>query len=164
MSATDASKPSNVTATLRYLKWEKLYESQRPYQIYCPTEDTAIPKSNLSFEDGPEELIHDARHAEESFDLDRNGFTFVEYEYNPAWFTQPNLIEKYYLPVISRLVEKALGGKIVVQILEYQVIILCLLLLILVSLAILQRTKTYLDSPPRSEKTSLSRLRMALLT
>ena len=75
MSTTDASKPSDVTATLQYLKWEKLYESQKPYQVYFPTEDTPIPKSNLSFEDGPEELIHDARYAEESFDLDRNGFT-----------------------------------------------------------------------------------------
>ncbi len=167
MSDTENVQPSDVRATLRYLKWDKLYEFQRPYQIYCPTEDPTIPKSNLSFEDGPEELIHDARRAKVSFDPDRNGFTFVEHEYNPAWFTQPSLIEKYYLPAISRLVEKTLGGEVTVQILEYQVPIHTLSCSFSPSISaiILQRSTTHLPLfHSRSGKTSLSRLKMALLT
>lgn len=117
-------KPYNVSATLKYLRWQKLYESEKPYQIYCPIEESDIQASNLSFEKGPVEIVHDARHTGRGFHLDRNGFTVVEHDCDPSWFKEPETIERHYLPAISQLLKNSLGNDSKVYIFEYQVMMM----------------------------------------
>ena len=64
------------------------------------------------FKPGDKEVMHDVRGSPKPLNLDTNGLTLDIFEHQREWFNDPSLVEKYYIPGITRLLEKQCNGKI----------------------------------------------------
>lgn len=97
--------------TLKFLDWQELYETEKPFQIFINIPDEAEDKrtSNLVFED-VETAVHDVRGREKDFDLDKNGFRFLRHSSSLDDFHNKELIEKIYLPEVEALLRKEVEG------------------------------------------------------
>jgi len=96
-----------LIATLKFLDWQELYETEKPFQIFINIPDEAEDKrtSNLVFED-VEVAVHDVRGREKDFDLDTNGFRFLKHSSILDDFHSKALIEDIYLPEVEALLRK----------------------------------------------------------
>jgi hypothetical protein len=104
--------PLNERATLTYLKWDKLYEAEKPFQIFVDLpEGVDDPRTdNLIFESETEQDILDVRGREESFNLNDHGFQFVRHKTSVDIFDSKEKIENIYLAEMTDLLEKTLQG------------------------------------------------------
>lgn len=98
---------------LEYLKWDQLYETQKPYEVLIPLPglgDTegAVPRSNLAFE-AREVLVHDARTFEASFTFDPHGFQLVHHRTTVSQLTNPDEVLTSYIPEMQQFLVALLG-------------------------------------------------------
>lgn len=98
----------NERSKFTYLQWQKLYETQKPFQIFIniPENLTQIQQTNLVFKQGREEVIHNIRGNEQSYQLDEHGFMLCNHRTDIKNWTDSQEIETKYLPEIETLLRK----------------------------------------------------------
>lgn len=105
------SNPSIIRTTrnervkLTYLKWQKLYETEKPYQVFLNLKP-GIPSTNLVFENDEYQEIIDVRGQQDRFDLDKNGFEYITHESKVKAFDNQGEIESVYLPETEEIIRK----------------------------------------------------------
>ncbi|KAF9890655.1 hypothetical protein FE257_005786 [Aspergillus nanangensis] len=84
-------------ATFNYLVWQDLYREVKPYRT-ARTEGEQT--TNLKFDLGDVQTVHDVRGGGELLTLDKNGFVYLNLAsaMEPADFYQPEKIENIFLP------------------------------------------------------------------
>lgn len=96
---------TSISATLKFLKWQKLYETEKPFQIFIniPAHVKDQRTTNLVYEDVHVD-IKDVRHCRTSFELNRHGFTYLKHRTKVQDFTQRSVVEAQYLPEVEELI------------------------------------------------------------
>jgi hypothetical protein len=111
-----------LMVTLKFLDWQELYETEKPFQIFTNIPDEAEDKrtSNLVFED-VEIAVHNVRGREKDFDLDANGFRFLRHVSILDDFHSQKKIEDIYLKEVEILLRKEVEGVDKVFIFDWRV-------------------------------------------
>ena len=110
---TEAYCPLEENATLQYLKWQELYETEKPYQLFSTVAKQELPvrgATNLEWTKGDVEIIHDVRGRVSQFTLDTNGFAFLKVPTNFRDFESSEQIEKIYLPEVEDILWREVEG------------------------------------------------------
>ncbi|KAH8591673.1 hypothetical protein B0O99DRAFT_718975 [Bisporella sp. PMI_857] len=113
MSPSKLLKKQPASAKMNYFDWqEKIHSQEKPYQIFIAVLDPKVPTSNLTFHEGPEEDIHDARGEEDSFELNTHGFAWKKHssKIKGDEFADRGKIEGIYLEECRELLRKELEG------------------------------------------------------
>jgi len=78
-----------MRVTLKFLHWQQLYETEKPFQIFINIPEDAEDKrtSNLVFED-VERTVQDVKTTEKSFSLDDNGFKLCKHSSSLGTFAR----------------------------------------------------------------------------
>lgn len=105
------SNPKDVTATLKFLKWQSLYELEKPFQIFIniPPEASDQRTTNLVYEDVTLP-IKDVRGLKSQPNLDENGFMYCQHRTEFKDFNSREAVDKFYLPEIEQLLRKETEG------------------------------------------------------
>ncbi len=90
-------------AKLTYLRWQKLYETEKPYQVFLNLQPN-VPSTNLVFENDEDQDIIDVRGQQGRFALDKNGFEYVTHESRVYAFDNVAEIENVYLPECEEII------------------------------------------------------------
>lgn len=100
-----------TTITLKFLDWQELYNTEKPFQIFINIPEDAEDKrnSNLVFED-IDLPIQDIRTSKNKFSLDDNGFQFIKHSSSLTNFQSRESVEKIYLPEVEALLRKEVQG------------------------------------------------------
>lgn len=102
-----SSQPQNETTRLRYIEWNELFKTEKPYEIISHV-SAGAPACNFSLDFGPEETVHDIRGQESDFNLDTHGFQVRTHIPPPDSF-EKDMIEKVYLPSLEKLLKDMFG-------------------------------------------------------
>lgn len=96
---------------LSFLQWQKLYEWEKPFQIFINIPEDAEDQrdTNLVFEQVPV-AVHDIRGLSEDFSLDANAFMYRQHATKITDFTSRETIEQEYLPEIEQLLKHVVEG------------------------------------------------------
>jgi len=96
---------TEIVATLKFLRWQALYEIEKPFQIFIniPTQVKDRRTTNLVYEDVQVNL-RDIRYLQNSFDLNEHGFTYIKHVTHVQSFTDRAVVEEQYLPEIEKLI------------------------------------------------------------
>ncbi|KAH8822070.1 hypothetical protein F5884DRAFT_658980 [Xylogone sp. PMI_703] len=100
---TPSPSKKDARARLNYFDWQEIHEIEKPYQIFIEVENENDRTSNLTFREGPEEVIHDVRGQEGAFTLDTTGFAFRKHVSSVKDFQSRSVIEKEYLPECEKV-------------------------------------------------------------
>ena len=101
----------DITARLSFLQWQKLYEEEKPFQIFINIPEDAEDQRNTNLVFRNVCLnIHDVRGHSEDFSLDTNGFMYRQHTTNMVSFRDRKLIEESYLPEIETLLRIEVEG------------------------------------------------------
>jgi hypothetical protein len=102
---------AGITPRLKFLKWQKLYEIEKPFQVFIniPPHVKDQRTTNLVYEDVQVD-IKDARDHENSFNLDKQGFIYLKHTTNVQDFEQRAAVEEAYLPEIEQLIRSNMQG------------------------------------------------------
>ena len=105
-------EPRHERKRLMYLRWDKLFEKEKPYQIVSENipELDDLARSNIEMVEGPEELIEDIRGREEEFSLDEDGFQIITHRFRTVDYQNNNEVETVYKPEIERLLKQHVAG------------------------------------------------------
>ena len=101
----------HLPITLRFLKWQKLYEVEKPFQIFINVPKDAEDRrdTNLVFE-SVNLKVHDVRGHIDSFSLDENGFMYRRHITRVSDFTDRKAVDETYLPEMEALLRKEVDG------------------------------------------------------
>ena len=104
-------EPQNVHVTLKFLQWQPLYETEKPFQIFIDIPEDAKDKrnTNLVFEDVPL-VVNDVRGLGKLSSIDEKGFIYRRHESCVTNFSDRNVVDKTYLPEIEKLLKNELDG------------------------------------------------------
>ena len=96
------------TAVFTYLKPSKRLEEEKPFQVFHPisTEDSDPRKSNIEWEDGPEETVTDIRGRQDAFSIDKEGFKITPHHTAVQDFSNDEEIKTKYLPELQTLLKR----------------------------------------------------------
>jgi hypothetical protein len=104
--------PSRQMATFRFLEWQDIYDSERPYQILTAILEEAPEqrRSNLAFHDGPPQEVEDIRGQEGRFSLDHNGFQYITHhsQLSSNQFEDKELVEHKYFEECEKILREHL--------------------------------------------------------
>ncbi|KAJ5081638.1 hypothetical protein NUU61_009902 [Penicillium alfredii] len=91
-------------ASLMYIQWDDLYNTEKPFQIFSPIPDDAADqrRANIHFVCGKPEKIIDARPDIDSYSLDTHGFAFRNYPTRFQRFDSAADVEDTYLPELEQ--------------------------------------------------------------
>ena len=106
-------RPLDEKAILLYLKWQELYETEKPYQLFSAVTEQELPirgATNLEWTRGDVEIIHDVRGIVSQFTLDKNGFAFCETPTNFRDFESTEQVERIYLPEVEDILRLEVEG------------------------------------------------------
>lgn len=103
--------PQDLTATLKFLSWQPLYETEKPFQIFMnlPPDVPDQRTTNLVFEDH-QVRIRDVRNTKQPASINEKGFIYRRHETSVTDFTSREVVEKQYLPEVEELLRKELEG------------------------------------------------------
>jgi len=108
--------------SLRYGIWDDRFKSEKPYVVISDLPDLPEDKrSNISFMSAPEEVIRDIRGREKDFNLDDNGFVFLNHQFPDFDVFDGDLIEKLYQPEVEKLLRSKIDGVDRVIFFDYRV-------------------------------------------
>jgi len=104
-------KPKNSIASVKFIKWQQLYEREKPFQVFIdPPKDAKDHRTtNLVYEDR-DVVFHDVRGQEKNFDLDNQGFAFCHHNLKFEDFENNEAVERDYLPEIERIIKAEVDG------------------------------------------------------
>jgi hypothetical protein len=97
--------------SLRYARWDDRFAHEKPYVVISDIQ--GLPedrKTNISFMNAPEEIIHDVRGHEEDFNLDENGFVFIKHKFSDFDVYNPGLVEKFYKTEVEKFLKSKVDG------------------------------------------------------
>ena len=97
--------------TLKFLQWQKLYDVEKPFQIFINIpKDAEDPRdTNLVFET-VDLKVQDVRNLRVEFSLEANGFVYRQHVTEVTDFTDRAVVERHYLPEIETLLRRELDG------------------------------------------------------
>ncbi|KAL9120122.1 MAG: hypothetical protein Q9187_003326 [Circinaria calcarea] len=97
--------------TLKFLKWQKLYETEKPFKIFINVpKDAQDPRdTNLVFE-SVNVRVHNVREHVDGFSLDNNGFMYRQHLTRLSNFTDRKSVDETYLPEMEALLKKEVDG------------------------------------------------------
>lgn len=89
---------------LMFLQWQRLYEIEKPFQIFIniPKDAQDQRDTNLVFGKVPC-MIQDIRNAAYEPSLDETGFIYRRHTTNTIDFTNRTIVDQDYLPEIEKL-------------------------------------------------------------
>lgn len=108
--AMDAKREQpSVKASIKYIKWQDLYEREKPFQIFIDIPKDAVDQryNNLEFEN-KEEIFFDVRGREQEFGLDDHGFTYRHHHFEFDDFEDRTSVESRYLPMVEQFLRNEL--------------------------------------------------------
>ena len=98
-----------IVADLRYLKRQKLYETEKPFQMFfeIPEDEPDQRPDNLEFEE-TKHVIHDIRPQMDQYSLDDHGFKIMSHTTSMSVesFSDRQTVEAIYLPEMEKLLRK----------------------------------------------------------
>jgi len=112
--------PEHQSIELVYARDLPLFKHEKPYSVLTYFKEDQV-SSNIKWEEGKTEDIHNIRGKEEDFKLDTHGFYFRTI---PTAFTQwdvPKLVEKCYLSEVSELLKNNVDGADHVEVFDWRV-------------------------------------------
>ncbi|MCJ1467360.1 hypothetical protein MMC07_005984 [Pseudocyphellaria aurata] len=100
-----------ITTSLNFLQWQKLYEEEKPFQIFIniPGDAEDQRNTNLVFQNVSLN-IHDVRGYSDEFSLDKNGFMYREHTTKMTSFQDRKAVGDNYLPEIEALLKREMEG------------------------------------------------------
>lgn len=104
--------PNEVTASIKFMKWIPLYETEKPFQILIDLPEDAADKrhNNLAFE-WQEQTFRNFRGQDfKSFNLDDHGFTFRKQHFNFDNYTDQGAVERDYFPQLEKFLRREVDG------------------------------------------------------
>lgn len=108
MEATD-----DICVTLKFLQWQSLYETEKPFQIFIDIPEDAEDKrnTNLVFED-VQLTLRDVRSVNDrdSASIDDRGFMYRKHKSCVTSFDDRKVVDSTYLPEIEALLKQELDG------------------------------------------------------
>lgn len=126
---TQSDEPSqDITATLKFITWQPLYETEKPFQIFMniPPDVADQRTTNLVFEDH-QVHIRDVRNTTQPASIDERGFIYRRHETSVTDFTSRDVVEKTYLPEVEQLLKDELEGVDKVFFFDWRVCLLFIL-------------------------------------
>ena len=95
-----------------YLKALDSSSREQPFQIFHPIPAKASDprKTNLEWEDGPEETVHDIRSQLDELSIDRYGFKIIRSSTAVRDFSDNNIVKTQYLPELKTLIQREVQG------------------------------------------------------
>ena len=119
----DISSPNACSSSIKFLKWQTLYEKERPFQIFTDIPEAAADQrlTNLVYED-IKQTFHNIRGRETCFHLDDHGFTYRRHQIDFEDFESRKAVEAEYLPQIEKLFKKCVDEVDKVFIFDWRVI------------------------------------------
>lgn len=101
----------DVQVTLSFLQWQKLYEWEKPFQIFINIPDDAEDQrdTNLVFKQIPIS-VYDIRGISTDFSLDTNAFIYRRHITKITDFTSRETVEQKYQPEIEQLLKHVVEG------------------------------------------------------
>ncbi len=116
------SNPTGEQASIVYLQWQELYESEKPFQVFANVPQGSSERlTNLAFAPSPPLTIRDLRGQEDAFTLDANGFQVVWDQMPPFDFTTKESVDSTVVPHLEDLVRKHVKGADFVRCFDYGV-------------------------------------------
>ncbi|ROW08348.1 hypothetical protein VMCG_03249 [Cytospora schulzeri] len=91
-------------ARLNHIQWEDKFLHTKPTQ-YSVDPPEGVPKQNFTLALGPAQNIFDLRDCDETFELDKQGFTVRSHPLPPMTWDK-DTIEATYLPMVIALVQE----------------------------------------------------------
>jgi hypothetical protein len=108
-----AIEPTTVVTEIRlkFLEWQKLYEVEKPFQIFIdiPKDADDQRDTNLVFKTVAV-TAKDVRGHEAEYNIDTHGFMYRPYTTTFADYTNIKAVESQYLPEIETLLKRELTG------------------------------------------------------
>lgn len=98
-------EPSSVKASIKYIKWQELYEKEKPFQIFIDIRKDAVDQRyhNLVFEN-KQETFFNIRGREQEFRLDDHGFAYHHHHFNFDDYEDRVSVESSYLPQVESFI------------------------------------------------------------
>ena len=102
-----ARLPNDCWASIQFLKWQKLYERERPFHILIDVPKDAPDQrtTNLVYED-VDQYMTDVRGYEDTFDLDGNGFKYLRKNIDFQEFNDAEAVHAGYFPEVERILRE----------------------------------------------------------
>ncbi|CZR52359.1 uncharacterized protein PAC_02236 [Phialocephala subalpina] len=90
--------------SLKFLKWQALYETEKPFQIFIniPPDATDQRTTNLLYEN-VDLIAKDVRYIDFQTSLDKNGFIYCKHQTHIENFNNREYVDKHYLPEVEAL-------------------------------------------------------------
>jgi hypothetical protein len=103
--------PSPLQIPLKFLAWQPLYETEKPFQIFINIPPSAKDKrtTNLVHESIPI-AITDVRTLQSEPTLDGNGFKYCRYTTEVEDFTVKENVESVYMKEVEALLRREVDG------------------------------------------------------
>ncbi|KAI9723949.1 MAG: hypothetical protein M1812_000667 [Candelaria pacifica] len=109
----------HISTRLSYLKDQPIYKTERPFMLM-----TNVPQgqrvSNLRWELGQEETIHDVRGREPEFSLDESGFRYIDCPTRFTDWTDKKEIERVYLAEMESVLKKNVDNVDLIKIFDWR--------------------------------------------
>lgn len=101
----------DITTSLNFLQWQRLYEEEKPFQIFINIPEDAEDQRNTNLVFRKVSLdIHDVREHFRDFSLDTNGFMYRQHTTKVTSFRDREFVIENYLPEIEALLKHEVQG------------------------------------------------------
>ncbi|KAK0732044.1 hypothetical protein B0H67DRAFT_566500 [Lasiosphaeris hirsuta] len=109
--STMGPAPIDEQASIVYLEWQELYESEKPFQVFADVPQGFHGRlTNLVFAPAPPLEIRDLRGREDAYTLDANGFRLVRNRMPAFDLSTKESMESNVVPYLEDLVTKHVDG------------------------------------------------------
>lgn len=108
-------------ASVQFLKWTSLYESEKPFQIFGDLLEKSVDqrKTNLAWEE-KQIQVQDIREMAHSFELDSHGFVIAELPMFPE-LPDRETITGEYIPAVKKMLQAELDDVGTVFVFDWRV-------------------------------------------
>jgi hypothetical protein len=103
--------PGDLLVSLAFLKWQSLYELEKPFQLFVniPPDAKDQRTTNLVFEKSTVPIC-DVRDIDMDWSIDKKGFIYRRHLTEFKDFENRSAVENVYLPQVEALLKKELDG------------------------------------------------------
>lgn len=101
----------HITTSLNFLQWQRLYEEEKPFQIFINIPKDAEDQRNTNLVFRKVTLkVQDVRGHLENLSLDANGFMYRQHTTKMTSFRDRKIVGENYLPEIEALLKREVDG------------------------------------------------------
>jgi hypothetical protein len=110
-------------AKIQYAKALQIYQTEKPFVIISDLElkDTDGRRTNLEFEYGDDQLIHDIRNRTKQFSLDANGFCVCIHDWSMKDWYDGGAVQSQYFNEVDALIRREIHGITQIKIFDWRV-------------------------------------------